>query len=189
MAREKKTVDDVVSDFAAEIGQQHALLFEERYFDLGLGDASPIEQMMGAALLFCLEHPDAFGGHGGLNTFFCKMPGSFETLNPNAARAGGYGIHISPEFPVGKYRADFFIDFLDWKRRRIYGVIECDGHDYHERTKDQARHDKQRDRYFQSLGIIVLRYTGSEIYRDPMLTAFGALQILAGLAGKKVAGE
>jgi very-short-patch-repair endonuclease len=46
-------------------------------------------------------------------------------------------------------------------------VVECDGHDYHERTKEQARRDRSRDRAMVSKGITVLRFTGSEIYRDP----------------------
>jgi very-short-patch-repair endonuclease len=46
-------------------------------------------------------------------------------------------------------------------------IVECDGHDFHEKTKDQARRDKQRDRFFQSKGYKVLRYAGSEIWADP----------------------
>lgn len=46
-------------------------------------------------------------------------------------------------------------------------AIECDGHDFHERTKQQAKHDKERDRWFQSNGWFVARFTGSEIYKDP----------------------
>jgi very-short-patch-repair endonuclease len=46
-------------------------------------------------------------------------------------------------------------------------IVECDGHDFHEKTKEQARRDKQRDRFLQSRGYKVLRYTGSEIWADP----------------------
>lgn len=46
-------------------------------------------------------------------------------------------------------------------------IIECDGHDYHERTKEQAMHDRARDRAFQAAGIPVFRFTGSEIYNNP----------------------
>ena len=45
--------------------------------------------------------------------------------------------------------------------------IEADGHDYHEKTKDQAQRDKSRDRILMSQpDSKVLHYTGSEIYRD-----------------------
>lgn len=45
-------------------------------------------------------------------------------------------------------------------------VVECDGHDYHERTKEQAASDKSRDRRLQAAGWLVFRFTGSEIFRD-----------------------
>ena len=44
--------------------------------------------------------------------------------------------------------------------------VECDGHDFHEKTKEQAARDKKRDRDLQALGYRVLRFSGSEIYRD-----------------------
>lgn len=48
-------------------------------------------------------------------------------------------------------------------------AVEADGHDFHERTKEQASRDRGRDRTFQLSGIPILRFTGSEIHRD----AFG----------------
>jgi very-short-patch-repair endonuclease len=50
-------------------------------------------------------------------------------------------------------------------------AVECDGHDFHERTKEQARRDRKRDRDLQALGYTVLRFTGSEIARDPRAVA------------------
>jgi very-short-patch-repair endonuclease len=47
-------------------------------------------------------------------------------------------------------------------------AIECDGHEYHERTKEQAARDRSRDRSLQASGYTVMRFTGSELYRDPM---------------------
>lgn len=65
-------------------------------------------------------------------------------------------------------RVDFLISFFD-KDREIFEqfVIECDGHDFHDRTKEQAAKDRRRDRYFAMEGISVIRYTGSEITQDP----------------------
>ena len=64
------------------------------------------------------------------------------------------------------YRADFFIHDaghpLDIKM-----IVECDGHDFHEKTKEQAQNDKRRDRLFDRHGYKVLRFTGREIYSDP----------------------
>jgi len=64
---------------------------------------------------------------------------------------------------AGKYRADIVLrdDVED-----IAIVVECDGHDYHERTKEQAVRDRKRDRAMTAAGLHVLRFTGSEIARD-----------------------
>ncbi len=50
-------------------------------------------------------------------------------------------------------------------------IIECDGHDFHEKTKKQAARDKRRDRTLQSSGYKVFRFTGTEITRDSLSCA------------------
>lgn len=74
------------------------------------------------------------------------------------------GICVEPQMKIGKYRVDFLVTFLRDKKRKI--IIECDGHDFHEKTKEQAKHDKERDRYFTAEGYEIYHYTGSEIYND-----------------------
>jgi very-short-patch-repair endonuclease len=77
---------------------------------------------------------------------------------------------VKQQEPILSYRADFVIGLVEHpEAQRI--VVECDGHDYHERTKDQARHDRQRDREMQAAGFKVFRFTGSEIYRDAIACA------------------
>lgn len=68
---------------------------------------------------------------------------------------------IWPQMPIGRYTVDFGVVHLG-----IQIVVECDGHDFHERTKEQAAHDRARDRALQSAGWMVARFTGSEIYKD-----------------------
>lgn len=47
-------------------------------------------------------------------------------------------------------------------------LVECDGHDWHERTPQQAARDRSRDReILLKAGVPVIRFTGSEIVRDP----------------------
>lgn len=53
---------------------------------------------------------------------------------------------------------DFYIE-----RGKQRLCIYTDGHTYHERTEDQAQHDKTIDRKLQALGYTVLRYTGKEV--------------------------
>lgn len=72
------------------------------------------------------------------------------------------GPKVTPQKQIDKYRVDFLIE---WKGKNI--IIECDGHDFHEKTKQQASKDKKRDRELSGLGYEIRRYTGSEIYKDP----------------------
>lgn len=59
-------------------------------------------------------------------------------------------------------------DMLFWipARPDIKIIVECDGFDYH---SDKARftNDRRRDRALQDRGYQVLRFSGSEIYRNP----------------------
>ena len=74
-------------------------------------------------------------------------------------------IASAPQFQIGKYRVDFLVKKFDGPREVDQIVIECDGHDFHERTKEQAQRDKNRDRELQDLGFKVYRFTGSEIWK------------------------
>ncbi|AHX12918.1 hypothetical protein CH75_06350 [Dyella jiangningensis] len=95
-----------------------------------------------------------------------------ETMMENAiafARKNSYDDarwEFHREWPVHEYQADFVL-----LAPAFMIVIECDGHDYHERTKEQAAHDRKRDRAMTVSGITVLRYTGSEIWRNPFACA------------------
>ena len=55
-------------------------------------------------------------------------------------------------------------------------AVECDGHDFHERTKEQAARDRSRDRELQDAGVTIYRFTGSEIHNDPIGCAWRAIQ-------------
>jgi very-short-patch-repair endonuclease len=105
---------------------------------------------------------------------------------------------ILPQFKLGEYRVDFLLrythttiarlppgtdsnssvrrEFQTLIERQI--IVECDGHDYHERTKEQARRDKKRDRRLQAMGFPVYRYTGSEIYQDSIECVREVVRIL-----------
>lgn len=76
------------------------------------------------------------------------------------------GMLVFVNHPVGKYRADLLI-VASAGPKHFLVVVELDGHDFHERTKEQAARDKKRDRWMQTQGIRVLRFTGSEVYADP----------------------
>ncbi len=100
-------------------------------------------------------------------------------------------ILIFPQHTIGKYRADFLVKFTcdnhekdettgktTIARKEYPLVVECDGHDFHEKTKEQASRDKERDRILQSCGYPVFRFSGSDIYRDAIKCAEECIKYL-----------
>lgn len=85
-------------------------------------------------------------------------------------------IFVTRQDHVAGWRSDFVVHvFADWSRAEQPGpmgwnrlIVECDGHDFHERTKEQAARDRDRDRQAQLTGIEIFRFTGSELWRDPL---------------------
>lgn len=71
-------------------------------------------------------------------------------------------VYLFSDVPILSYRADLYL------RCEGYSLaIECDGHDYHDRTKQQAAYDRSRDRDLLKLDISTIRFTGSEIHHSP----------------------
>lgn len=119
---------------------------------------SPIEDMMLGGLVWMrldwafLPRVDPFQG-----------PHEHKDFGP----AQGLEYWITPQAKISGYS----VDFLVWFRLKniVAGVaIECDGHAFHEKTKEQAASDKKRDRAIVTAGFPVLRFTGSEIFRDTL---------------------
>lgn len=129
---------------------------------------SPIEKLMGAALSY------AFGQ----DFLFYVGPASafFEPTRDY--------LRIEPQREIGKYRVDFAITARSWWSDDLMVeskvVVECDGHAFHEKTPEQAKRDKERDRFLASNGWTVLRFTGSEINFDPMSCAAGVAEFVRG---------
>jgi len=78
-----------------------------------------------------------------------------------------------PQAQIDDMRVDFvFSAFMRpsdgsapyWRRL----IVECDGHDFHERTKQQATRDKRRDRNLVVAGYDCFRFSGTEIWTDPL---------------------
>jgi very-short-patch-repair endonuclease len=66
----------------------------------------------------------------------------------------------------GRQRVEFLFVGYCAELKPILIAVECDGHDFDERSKEQAAKDKSRDRELAGMGIQVMRFTGSEIHRD-----------------------
>jgi len=71
---------------------------------------------------------------------------------------------LVPQYEWQGFRIDLALRVPDYRFKWVF--IECDGHNFHERTKEQAARDRQKDREIQAAGIPVLRFTGSEIHKD-----------------------
>lgn len=52
-------------------------------------------------------------------------------------------------------------------------------HEFHEKTREQARRDRARERALQATGIVVIRFTGSEIWRNPSKCAEEVIRIIS----------
>lgn len=129
------------------------------------GTESPIERMMAITL-------DRI-----VNTSYLQKIGDvFDLYNQSK-------IKINDEIT---YRVDFLLVFsMQETGFTKKFVVECDGHDYHERTKEQATRDKERDRRLMDAGYYVIRFSGSEIFKDPYKCARQVRDIIT----KKVINE
>lgn len=76
--------------------------------------------------------------------------------------------YLLPQKDVNSYIVDFSLEIECIAGYILKFAIEIDGHNFHEKTKEQASNDKRRDREITSNDYIVLRFTGSEIYTNPI---------------------
>jgi hypothetical protein len=84
-----------------------------------------------------------------------------------------FHMSIQPKFPAIRVngrsiRPDIYFWIPD--RPDIKIIVECDGYQYHS-SKERFTGDRQRDRKLSALGYSVLRFSGSEIHRDPPAVA------------------
>jgi very-short-patch-repair endonuclease len=87
----------------------------------------------------------------------CRMLGHNGKIEGNIA--------LLAQHPIGPYKIDFVACGIIGEYPFSVG-IEIDGHEWHEKTKEQVARDKTRDRFITIQGITLLRFSGSEIYRN-----------------------
>src|SRR5512139_166032 len=85
----------------------------------------------------------------------------------------GFSLYVWPQAPIERRLVDFLIFAPDHKSELVPHpwrklIVECDGHDFHERTKSQAAKDRSKDRAALLSGYDFFRFTGSEIWGDPI---------------------
>lgn len=83
-------------------------------------------------------------------------------------------VMISPQFKECGYVADLLL---------VVGgkmvLVELDGFNYHDSTMESATRDKKRDRELMRNGWMVVRFSGQEITRNPLMRAREAIDICA----------
>lgn len=85
-----------------------------------------------------------------------------------------FHLKLQPQKPIRTGSGDFVLDYLvtsrDDNSSQFALAIELDGHEFHEKTKEQALQDKRRERAILHAGInerlAVLRFSGAEIFRN-----------------------
>ncbi len=71
----------------------------------------------------------------------------------------------------------YIVDFVFHTLNGHKIAVELDGFEFHEKTKEQAISDKERDRNLQQEGYFVARFSGSEVYADPKEILFKIMYI------------
>jgi hypothetical protein len=69
------------------------------------------------------------------------------------------------QYPLKLEKRSVRLDFALIRGAKRF-AIETDGHDFHEKTKEQAASDKSRDRLLTAAGWTPIHFTGSEVYRN-----------------------
>lgn len=105
------------------------------------------------------------------------------------------GMYLIPQYEIdtGKRlcRADFVFDTNECEspythfEKPFKLVIECDGHDFHEKTKAQVKKDNERDMAIKMAGYDILHFSGSQIYNEPFKCAKSVIDyILLNVGGE-----
>lgn len=145
-------IEKKIDELWQNVRDEYCLSLEEEIFDT---TESPIERLLLLGLLgnffpYEIEYQNSIENPRGFKGIYCNWNGW--RIEPQAV--------VAP-----RIRVDFLITKKEYSHLKI--VIECDGHNFHEKTKDQAKKDKQRERELVKKGFVVLRYSGSEIFENP----------------------
>ncbi len=84
---------------------------------------------------------------------------------------------LVPQFhdeSTGKYFIDFVVFYMN-DNQKI--GIEIDG-DWHEKSKEQVRKDKKRERFLVSNKWKIMRFSGSEVHKNPSTCVEEVLSII-----------
>lgn len=155
--------------------ENSSFLWKEHFFTENVFD-SPLEKTMFLALNLTVKCRDGISFKywtGDLENYtdWSSRKLKHKSLEKELINDCGW-FHLLIQIYDGKYRPDFQLVFYHEQIESFIKMnIEVDGHIYHEKTKEQALRDKRRDRYYLSKGITTMRFTGSEVWKDPFKCA------------------
>lgn len=121
---------------------------------------SPIETILGAAIILCFRN-------AGKPLKLCA---------PEERHNAGKGLLLVPQFDWSYYRSDWAI--FNPKTSGAL-LLECDGKEFHS-SADQVAHDRKKDEAAHDRGYLVMRFSGSQIYRDADGCANRVFQVVYG---------
>jgi len=165
----EKNVLEFLNEQEKEIGKYESDLFFMNMIDI-IHDykiKSPIEKL----LFIALKSIQRF-----------NYIDNFEADSPNHVYR--YGLTYEPQFKIGKYTVDFKIQYHYSLNRTLMSktiIVECDGHEFHDKNKEQRKYEKERDRFIVKQGYKIFHYTGSEIFNNPLDIAVEILSYLTGI--------
>lgn len=81
-----------------------------------------------------------------------------------------------------KYIVDFYIEsdscINKFIKKDFKLIIECDGYNFHQKTKKQVDYDNQREYDLKMEKYEILRFSGSKIYNEPIKCAEEILEYI-----------
>lgn len=90
------------------------------------------------------------------------------------------GLELINKYRVGNYILDFAIKM---KNGQVLG-LECDGKAYHLKETEQFNRDYYRSRWIlKNHGIVIVRFTGSQIYNDCKSCVLDVIAIVERIGG------
>jgi uncharacterized protein DUF559 len=138
-----ETVIDAVQQAAEFVGQSERNYF--RQFAEGCGQSKGFESPIEAVFWIWFE--------------------ALRSLD-SGITCGVYNFDLIPQDRVTMPDGTVFV--LDFSIEDFKIAVELDGHDFHERTKEQVAYRNMRDRRLQADGWTVLHISGSELWRAPL---------------------
>lgn len=93
---------------------------------------------------------------------------------------------VEPQYEVVCNGKRYYLDFSiihygclnDDLKEEFKLAIECDGYEFHQKTKEQVDYDNQREYDLKIQGFEILRFSGREIYNNPMGCAMKVINFI-----------